>query len=154
MFWLYAPNELSQDRADVLAFMASNSRRLYLAEASRILGVRREPLRARLRRAAEVGWTRYLGHNHWELNAAVTTDVEMLMAAVEGEDEEMAAAIASRMGSPLPTLRADWIDDRAGGPTPREMLRETADLALAKAAELWPENKAFLAAADRLYEDA
>ena len=90
---------------------------------------------------------------YWTLSDHVTTDLAMLMAALTAGDEPVAARIASRIGPPLPSLRADWIDDHAGG-APREELRAAADDALAAAAERWPHNTAFDPAADRLYEDA
>ena len=77
----------------------------------------------------------------------------MLITAVADGDEHMASQIAERVGPPLPALWAEWLDNRAGGLTPREELRAAADDALARAAELWPTNRAFADAADRLYDD-
>ena len=154
VLWLYSTNEeMSPSRQSVLVFMVSNNRACHQVEAERILGVSSPALRGRLRRAADDGWTHYEAHNYWTLDASVTTDLEILLAAIEDSDEAFAAKVAARMGPPVPTLRDDWIDDRAGGPTPRERLRAGADDALAAAAERWPHNRAFPDAADRLYED-
>ena len=154
VLWLYSTNEeMSHRRQSVLVFMVFNNRACHQVEAERILGVSGPALRGRLRRAADDGWTRYEAHNYWTLDASVTTDLEILLAAIEDSDEAFAAKVAARMGPPVPTLRDDWIDDHAGGPTPRERLRAGADDALAGAAERWPHNRAFPDAADRLYED-
>ena len=48
-------------------------------------------------RAAKDGWTERAGHAYWTLSDHVTTDLEMLMAAVTTGDEPVAARIASRL---------------------------------------------------------
>ena len=138
----------------MLALLIANNRRLHLKDGARILDVQPTTLRMRLTRAANDGWTKHSGINHWTLSDQVTTDLEMLITAVSDSDEHMATQIAEGIGPPLPALRAEWIDNRAGGPTPREKLRAAADDVPARAAELWPTNKTFTDAADRLNEDA
>ena len=154
VFWLFGPNKVSAERESMLALLVANNRRLHLKDGARILELEPTTLRMRLTRAAKDGWTKHSGINHWSLSDRVTTELEMLITAVSDGDEHMAAQIADRIGPPLPALRADWIDSRAGGPTPREELRAAADTALASAAERWPTNRIFTDAADRLYEDA
>ena len=154
VFWLFGPNrKVSAERESMLALLVANNRRLHLKDGARILGLAQATLRMRFTRAAKEGWTKHSGINYWSLSDRVTTDLEMLITAVADEDEHMASQIAERVGPPLPALRADWIDNRAGGLTPREELRAAADAALARAAELWPTNRAFVDAADRLYDD-
>lgn len=154
VFWLFGPNKkVSAERESMLALLVANNRRLHLKDGARILGLAQATLRMRFTRASKDGWTKHSGINYWSLSDRVTTDLEMLITAVADEDEHMAAQIAERVGPPLPALRAEWLDNRAGGPTPREELRVAADDALARAAELWPTNRAFADAADRLYSD-
>ncbi len=153
VFWLFGPNKVSPERESMLALLVANNRRLHLKDGARILDVQPTTLRMRLTRAAQDGWTKHTGINHWTLSDQVTTDLEMLITAVSDSDEHIAAQIAEGVGPPLPALRAEWIDTRAGGPTPREELRAAADDVLARAAELWPTNKTFTDAVDRLYED-
>ena len=154
MFWLCGPNAVSAERESLLALLCANNRRLHLKDGARILGLDRAALRMRLNRAAKDGWTQRASHAFWTLSEHVTTELEMLMAAVSTGEEAIAANIASKIGPPLPALRDDWVDDHAGGATPREALRTLADDALASAAERWPNNPTFTTAADRLYEDA
>ena len=154
VFWLFGPNKkLSAERESMLALLVANNRRLHLKDGARILGLEQATLRMRFTRASKEGWTQHSGISYWSLSDRVTTDLEMLITAVADEDENMASQIAERVGPPLPALRAEWLDNRAGGPTPREELRAAADTALARAAELWPTNRAFVDAADRLYDD-
>ena len=155
VFWLFGPNKkLSAERESMLALLVANNRRLHLKDGARILGLEQATLRMRFTRASKEGWTQHSGISYWSLSDRVTTDLEMLITAVADEDENMASQIAERVGPPLPALRAEWLDNRAGGPTPREELRAAADTALARAAELWPTNRAFVDAVDRLYDDA
>lgn len=154
VFWLFGPNKkLSAERESMLALLVANNRRLHLKDGARILGLEQATLRMRFTRASKEGWTQHSGISYWSLSDRVTTDLEMLITAVADEDENMASQIAERVGPPLPALRAEWLDNRAGGPTPREELRAAADTALARAAELWPANRAFVDAVDRLYDD-
>ena len=154
VFWLFGPNKkLSAERESMLALLVANNRRLHLKDGARILGLEQATLRMRFTRASKEGWTQHSGISYWSLSDRVTTDLEMLITAVADEDENMASQIAERVGPPLPALRAEWLDNRAGGPTPREELRAAADTALARAAELWPTNRAFVDAVDRLYDD-
>ena len=154
VFWLFGPNKkVSAERESMLALLVANNRRLHLKDGARILGLAQATLRMRFTRASKEGWTKHSGINYWSLSDRVTTDLEMLITAVADGDEHMASQIAERIGPPLPALRAEWIDNRAGGLTPREELRAAADDALARAAELWPTNRAFADAADRLYGD-
>ena len=154
VFWLCGPNAVSAERESLLALLFANNRRLHLKDGARILGLDRAALRMRLNRAAKDGWTHRASHAFWTLSEHVTTELEMLMAAVSTGEEAIAANIAAKIGPPLPALRDDWVDDHAGGATPREALRTLADDALASAAERWPNNPTFTAAVDRLYEDA
>ena len=154
VFWLFGPNKkVSAERESMLALLVANNRRLHLKDGARILGLAQATLRMRFTRASKEGWTKHSGINYWSLADRVTTDLEMLITAVADGDEHMASQIAERIGPPLPALRAEWIDNRAGGLTPREELRAAADDALARAAELWPTTRAFADAADRLYDD-
>lgn len=154
VFWLFGPNrKMSAERESMLALLVANNRRLHLKDGARILGLEQPTLRMRFTRASKDGWTKHSGINYWSLSDRVTTDLEMLITAVADRDEHMASQIAQRVGPPLPALRAEWLDNRAGGLTPREELRAAADDALARAAELWPTNQAFAKAADRLYDD-
>ena len=154
VFWLFGPNrKVSAERESMLALLVANNRRLHLKDGARILGLAQATLRMRFTRASKEGWTKHSGINYWSLSDRVTTDLEMLITAVADGDEHMASQIAERIGPPLPALRAEWLDNRAGGPTPREELRAAADDALARAAELWPINRVFADAADRLYAD-
>ena len=153
VFWLFGPNRVSAERESMLALMVANNRRLHLKDGARILGLEPATLRMRFSRAAKDGWTKHSGISYWSLSDRVTTDLEMLITSVADGDEHMASQIAERIGPPLPSLRAEWIDNRAGGLTPREELRAAADAALAQAAELWPTNRTFADAADRLYAD-
>ena len=155
VFWLFGSNRgLSAGREGMLALLVANNRRVHLKDGARILGLEPDALRMRFKRASTDGWTTNSGRSYWSLADQVTTDLEMLITAVADGDEHIASQIAERLGPPLPSLRADWIDNRAGGLTPREELRAAADTALARASELWPANPSFTAAADRLYEDA
>ena len=154
VFWLFGPNtKMSAERESMLALLVANNRRLHLKDGARILGLEQPTLRMRFTRASKDGWTKHSGINYWSLSDRVITDLEMLITAVADRDEHMASQIAERVGPPLPALRAEWLDNRAGGLTPREELRAAADDALARAAELWPTNRTFAKAADRLYDD-
>ena len=154
VFWLFGPNKkVSAERESMLALLVANNRRLHVKDGARILGLAQATLRMRFTRASKEGWTKHSGINYWSLSDRVTTDLEMLITAVADEDEHMASQIAERIGPPLPALRAEWLDNRAGGLTPREELRAAADAALARAAELWPINRVFADAVDRLYDD-
>ena len=154
VFWLFGPNrKMSAERESMLALLVANNRRLHLKDGARILGLEQTTLRMRFTRASKEGWTKHSGISYWSLSDRVTTDLEMLITAVADGDEHMASQVAGRVGPPLPALRAEWIDNRAGGLTPREELRAAADATLARAAELWPTNRAFTDAADRLYDD-
>ena len=141
VFCLFGPNKLSAERESILALLVANSRRLHLKDGARILGLEPATLRMRFTRASKDGWTKHSGINYWALSDRVTTDLEMLITAVADGDEHTASQMAERVGPPLPALRAEWIDNRVGGPTPREELRAAADTALARAAELWPTNR-------------
>ena len=152
MFHLCGPNPfLSSASQEMLALILSEpGARIGLRDACAAVGVSPNAVRNRMRRLVKAQWLDKPGTGWWGwCKATATTDLEQFLGAVVTEDEARAARIAESIGEPLPTVVAGWLDDGDW----RSRLRTFADDALAQAADTWPDNPAFPAAADRLYGD-
>ncbi len=154
VFNLYSPNKpMRKARESLLALLvAAGANRAKTDEVAGILRATPENVRSLMRRAEKDGWVIRESPADWTLAPPVKTDIALLVDAVDNGDEHTAEAIAATIGPPLPTVADEWLDQLIADPTPRKELRLAAAEILNAAAEQWPQNPAWLAATDRLYD--
>ncbi|WP_420431850.1 hypothetical protein [Candidatus Poriferisocius sp.] len=153
-FNLYCSNKpMRKARESLLAVLvAAGANRAKTDEVAGILRSTPENVRSLMRRAEKDGWVIRESPADWALAPQVKTDIALLVDAVDQNDEQTAEAIAATIGPPLPTVTDEWLDQLIADPTPRKELRLAAAEILNAAADQWPQNPAWLAATDRLYE--
>ena len=154
VFNLYSANKpMRKARESLLAVLvAAGANRAKTDEVAGILRATPENVRSLMRRAEKDGWVIRESPADWALALPVKTDIALLVEAVDNGDEHTAEAIAATIGPPLPTVTDEWLDQLIADPTPRKELRLAAAEILNAAAEQWPQNPAWLAATDRLYD--
>ena len=144
---------MRKTRQSVLAVLiAAGANRAKTDEVAGILRTTAENARSILRRAEKDGWVIRESPADWAIAPNVKTDLGLLVDAIDNDDEPVAEAIAATIGPPLPAVQDEWLDQLIADPTPRKELRLAAADTLTAAAEQWPQNPAWLAATDRLYE--
>ncbi len=152
-FRLFGPNPGAHlaDIEVVAAFCIHAPRQpISVTELARLLGMEKETLRSRVRRATNAGWLTTAAVGQYKVSDDIDIDLAQLIGSVQDHDLDTALSVAAGVGPELPGIEAEWLDQATSGPTPRQDLTDAIQHVLADAADLWPDETTFGDAANRV----